>query len=151
MAFSNNGILIGYGKAFEEDIVMVDLESEKKIDIVVQLREEKLYYALCLGLKDYFFKTGHKSHFTLMFIVFNLAQLSIIFTSFTDLGFLLAYLLKSLSLNILLMVATISKKPIFSFKNKPTRTSFDAFTIIGAEYPEFKHLLINFIDGKFFD
>ena len=56
LAFSNNGILIGYGKAFEEDIVMVDLESEKKIDIVVQPREEKIYNALCLGLKDYFFK-----------------------------------------------------------------------------------------------
>ncbi len=59
LAFSNNGMLIGYGKAFEEDIVMVDLESEKKIDIVVQPREEKIYNALCLGLKDYFFKTGH--------------------------------------------------------------------------------------------
>ena len=39
---------------------MVDLKSKNKIDIKIQPREEKMYNALCLGLKDYFLKTGHK-------------------------------------------------------------------------------------------
>ena len=82
--------------------------------------------------------------------VFNLAQLSIILIPFTEFGFLLAYLLKSLSLKILFNFLTISKKPIFPFKNKLTNTSLDALTIIGAETPEFKHLLINLIEGKCF-
>ena len=85
-----------------------------------------------------------------MFIVFILAQLSIILISFTDFGFLLAYLLKSLSLKILFIVLTISKKPIFLAKNKLTNTSLEALTIVGANKPKFKHLLINLIDGKRF-
>ena len=60
MAFSEEGTLIGYGTAFEEEIIMVDLKSKNKVDIKIQPREEKMYNALCLGLKDYFFKTGHK-------------------------------------------------------------------------------------------
>ena len=85
-----------------------------------------------------------------MFVVFNLAQLSIVFISFTDFGFLLAYLLKSLSLKILFMIATISKKLIFPFKNRLTNTSLDALTMVGVEEPNSKHLLINLIDGKRF-
>jgi len=82
--------------------------------------------------------------------VFNLAQLSVICISFIDFGFLLAYFLKSLSLKILFIVLTMFKKPIFLAKNKPTNTSFDALTIVGAKNPKFKHLLINLIDGKRF-
>ena len=51
-----------------------------------------------------------------MSIVFNLAQLSVIFISFIDAGFLVAYFLKSLSLKILFIVLTMSKKPIFLAK-----------------------------------
>ena len=84
-----------------------------------------------------------------MFIVFNLAHLSIKLTSLTDFGFLLAYFLKSLSLKILFIILTISKKSIFSFKNKLTSTSLEALTIIGAEKPEFKHLRTNLTEGNF--
>jgi len=41
--------------------------------------------------------------------------------------------LKSLSLKILFMVFTMSKKPIFPFKNKSTSISLDALSIIGVE------------------
>ena len=44
----------------------------------------------------------------------------------------------------------MSKKPIFLAKNKLTNTSLDALTIVGVEKPKFKHLLINFIEGKAF-
>jgi len=59
MAFSSNGILIGCGEAFEEDIVLVDSKLEKEVNVAHKPREEKIYNALCLGLKDYFLKTGH--------------------------------------------------------------------------------------------
>ena len=85
-----------------------------------------------------------------MLIVFNLAQLSVIFISFNDAGFLLAYFLKSLSLKILFIVFTMSKKPIFLAKNKSTNTSLEALTIVGVSRPEFKHLSINFNEGKRF-
>ena len=54
MAFSSNGILIGCGDAFEEDIVLVDSKLEKEVNVAHKPREEKIYNALCLGLKDYF-------------------------------------------------------------------------------------------------
>ena len=83
-----------------------------------------------------------------MFIVFNLAHLSVIIMSLTDLLFLLAYFLKSLSSKILFIVFTISKKPILPFRNKSTRTSFAAFIIIGVESPNLKDLSISLIEGK---
>ena len=85
-----------------------------------------------------------------MLIVFNLAQLSAIRTSFSDAEFLLAYFLKSLSLNILFIVLTMSKKPIFLAKNKFTNTSLEALTIVGVNGPKFNHLEINFTEGKRF-
>ena len=36
-------------------------------------------------------------------------------------------------ISILFIVLTISKKPILPFKNKLTRTSFEAFTIVDVE------------------
>ena len=59
MAFSSEGALIAYGEAFKEEIVMVNLESKTNINIKMQSKEEKMYNALCLGLSDYFVKTGH--------------------------------------------------------------------------------------------
>ena len=35
----------------------------------------------------------------------------------------------------------MSKNPIFPFKNKSTKTSLAAFTIIGVDSPNVKHLL----------
>ena len=83
-----------------------------------------------------------------MLIVFNLAQLSVISTSFNDAEFLLAYFLKSLSLKILFIVFTMSKKPIFLAKNYLTSTSFEALTIVGVNKPKLRQLSINFIEGK---
>jgi len=59
LAFSAEGNPIGQGQAFHEDIVLVDLGSLNEIALKSQPREEKMYNALCLGVKDYFYKTGH--------------------------------------------------------------------------------------------
>ena len=53
-------------------------------------------------------------------------------------------------LKISLILETISKKPIFLFKNIFTSTSLAALTIVGVKTPNVKHLLINFIDGNCF-
>ena len=68
--------------------------------------------------------------------------------SFSDLGLIFAYLLKSFCLKTLFIFPTISKNPIFFFKNKSTKISLEAFIIIGVEGPSFEHFLINLIDGK---
>ncbi len=75
-----------------------------------------------------------------MLIVFNLAQLSAIFITFIELGFLLAYFLKSLPLKILFITLTMSKNPIFPFKNKSTHPSWAALIIMGVEGPSVKNL-----------
>jgi NAD+ synthase (glutamine-hydrolysing) len=59
LAYNENGQLIAQGKAFEEEIVMVDLSLYKLVDLKVIKREEKIYNALVLGVKDYFKKTNH--------------------------------------------------------------------------------------------
>ena len=60
LIFNKDAECIGQGKAFEEDILFADLNVNKKIKIQISLPEEKLYNALCLGVKDYFKKSGHK-------------------------------------------------------------------------------------------
>jgi len=59
LAYNENGELIAQGKAFEEEIVMVDLALKKPLDLNIIEREEKIYNALVLGVKDYFKKTNH--------------------------------------------------------------------------------------------
>ena len=59
LAYNENGQLIAQGKPFEEDIVMVDFSLNKPINLKVVQREEKIYNALVLGVKDYFKKTNH--------------------------------------------------------------------------------------------
>ena len=83
-----------------------------------------------------------------MLTVFNLDQLSAIFMSFIDFGFLLAFFLKSLCLKILFILLTISKNPILPFKNKSTKTSLAAFIIIGVDGPDEKHLSSSLMEGK---
>ena len=85
-----------------------------------------------------------------MLTVFNLDQLSAIFMSFIDFGFLLAFFLKSLCLKILFILLTISKNPILPFKNKSTKTSLAAFIIIGVDGPDEKHLSSSLMEGKDF-
>ncbi|MBL50452.1 MAG: NAD+ synthase [Candidatus Marinimicrobia bacterium] len=60
LAFDANGNCLGQGKPFKEDIISIDLNSNKRVEIQSAHREEKMYRALCLGVSDYFFKTGHK-------------------------------------------------------------------------------------------
>ena len=59
LAYNENGQLIAQGKSFEEEIVMVDLSLNKPMNLKVVQREEKIYKALVLGIKDYFKKTNH--------------------------------------------------------------------------------------------
>jgi len=59
LAYNENGELIAQGKAFEEEILMVDIKNSQTIDLKDSRREEKVYNALVLGVKDYFKKTGH--------------------------------------------------------------------------------------------
>ena len=58
--FSKEGELRGQGKSFEEDCIVVDINKNKKIELCSYNREEELYRALCLGVKDYFAKSGHE-------------------------------------------------------------------------------------------
>ena len=60
IAFSADGECIGQGKAFKEDMLMVDLSSPKIESINFRRREENMYKALCLGVSDYFMKTSHQ-------------------------------------------------------------------------------------------
>ena len=60
LAYDGKGNLIGQGSAFEEDIVLVDLENAAPIQLKTTGREQKIYNALVLGVRDYFRKTGYK-------------------------------------------------------------------------------------------
>ena len=59
LAYDGDGTLIGQGKFFEEDILIVDLDASKSQEMFHVPREEMMYNALCLGVQDYFRKTGH--------------------------------------------------------------------------------------------
>ncbi|MBU0529544.1 NAD+ synthase [bacterium] len=59
LAYNANCEQIAQGKVFGEDLIIVDLETTSKKEYPVLPNEEKLYNALCLGVKDYFRKTGH--------------------------------------------------------------------------------------------
>ena len=59
LAYNGSNQLIGQGKAFVEDLVMVDLKSKKVLSLKVEERSAKIYGALVLGVRDYFRKTGH--------------------------------------------------------------------------------------------
>lgn len=61
LALDGGGKTIAQGKAFQEDILIVDLEESPPLDLQVMPREEELYSALCLGVRDYFHKTGHST------------------------------------------------------------------------------------------
>ncbi|MBT3675987.1 MAG: NAD+ synthase [Candidatus Marinimicrobia bacterium] len=60
LVFDSSGNLIGQGNAFEEDLLFIDLDKANTIEIKSESREEKIYGALVLGVRDYFCKTGHK-------------------------------------------------------------------------------------------
>ena len=58
LAFNHRGENISLGNAFSPDILIIDSKQQPKPMSVCQ-REENMYNALVLGVKDYFTKTGH--------------------------------------------------------------------------------------------
>lgn len=64
LAVDKNGRLIGIGKQFEEDLVFVDLNNDgtgkSESPLPQYNREEEMFNALVLGVRDYFGKTGFK-------------------------------------------------------------------------------------------
>lgn len=61
MVFNARGELLAKGELFAEDFFVVDLDAAKPIRPDFPSDEEKLYKALVLGLRDYFYKCGFKS------------------------------------------------------------------------------------------
>lgn len=59
LVYDKDGNLVAKGKAFEEDLLIVDLKETNQINLSSMKREESLYRALILGVRDYFHKTGH--------------------------------------------------------------------------------------------
>ena len=59
LVYDKDGNLIAKGKAFEEDLLIVDLKETNQINLSNMKREESIYKALILGVRDYFHKTGH--------------------------------------------------------------------------------------------
>ena len=60
VVYNSNGEVIASAQSFSEDLITVNMDSTNIISEKVFRREETLYSALCLGVKDYFDKTGHK-------------------------------------------------------------------------------------------
>ena len=61
LAYSKNGNLLGEGKQFEEEIIYVNPDSSENQKLSTSYsREEEMFKALVLGVKDYFRKTGYK-------------------------------------------------------------------------------------------
>ncbi|MCJ7455634.1 NAD+ synthase [Candidatus Bathyarchaeota archaeon] len=64
LAVNNRGELIGIGKPFEEDLVMVDLDLETGTAPTIVMppedKDESIFMALVLGVRDYFRKAGFK-------------------------------------------------------------------------------------------
>jgi NAD+ synthase (glutamine-hydrolysing) len=61
LAIDSNGQLIGIGKQFQEDLVIVDLDptrEPKEISTPPHTPEQEMFDALVLGVRDYFRKTG---------------------------------------------------------------------------------------------
>jgi len=59
LAYNSKCEQIAQGKAFKEDLIIIDIANAPKKKFPIMSSEEKLYNALCLGVKDYFRKTGH--------------------------------------------------------------------------------------------
>lgn len=64
LAVDRKGHLIGIAKQFEEDLVIVDLEKNgtglKQVEEPPYNRDEEMFNAIVLGVRDYFRKTGFK-------------------------------------------------------------------------------------------
>ena len=60
LAFSNNGGLVKQAEYFKECISIINFNMKKSSAVIFQKKEKKIFNALCLGVSDYFSKTGHK-------------------------------------------------------------------------------------------
>ncbi|KYH42779.1 MAG: hypothetical protein AYL33_000560 [Candidatus Bathyarchaeota archaeon B63] len=64
LAVDASGNLIAFAKQFEEDLVITDIDLERgvapRVDPPPYNREEEMFNALVLGVRDYFRKTGFK-------------------------------------------------------------------------------------------
>ena len=64
LAVDRDGRIIGIGKQFEEDLVVVDLDNNgaglKTVPEPPYNRDEEMFNAIVLGVRDYFRKTGFK-------------------------------------------------------------------------------------------
>jgi NAD+ synthase (glutamine-hydrolysing) len=60
----SSGKLVAYGKAFKEDLIIIELDIEsglgKEISKPLYDRQKEMFDALSLGVRDYFAKTGFK-------------------------------------------------------------------------------------------
>ena len=67
VAVDRNGQLIGIGKQFEEDLVIVDVDVNgsgmSTVSEPIYNRDEEMFNAIVLGVRDYFRKTGFKRAF----------------------------------------------------------------------------------------
>ena len=61
LAFNAQGNLVGRGRNFEEDFLLIDTTSAAPVQAPEHADEEKLCKALVLGLRDYLHKCGFKS------------------------------------------------------------------------------------------
>ncbi|MEM2911552.1 MAG: NAD+ synthase [Candidatus Bathyarchaeia archaeon] len=64
LAVDKTGNLIAIGKQFEEDLIIVDLDAKErtaeKVELPFYCKEQEMFNALVLGVRDYFRKTGFK-------------------------------------------------------------------------------------------
>jgi NAD+ synthetase len=61
MVFDSQGRLVAEGRRFEEDLLVIDLNTASPIDPPEPPDEEQMFRALTLGLRDYLEKCGFKS------------------------------------------------------------------------------------------
>jgi len=64
LAVDSSGDLIAVGKKFEEDLILTDLDLEKgvaeRVEETPYHKEQEMFNALVLGIRDYFRKTGFR-------------------------------------------------------------------------------------------
>jgi NAD+ synthase (glutamine-hydrolysing) len=61
LSVDGKGRLIGIGKQFEEDLIIIDIDSDpetSEVPVPSRVAEQEIFDALVLGLRDYFRKTG---------------------------------------------------------------------------------------------
>ena len=60
LVFNKDGKLLANGKSFQEELMLVNTAKKRHLKLNNFKREEELFNALVLGVKDYFRKSNHK-------------------------------------------------------------------------------------------